>query len=40
VPVLRDLLHRPDTPLDPSVKDHIAAQLDLAEQRFAAILAA
>jgi hypothetical protein len=40
VPVLRDLLHLPDTPLEASVKDHIAAQLDLAEQRFAAILAA
>jgi hypothetical protein len=40
VPVLRGLLHRPDTPLAPPVKDHIAAQLDLAEQRLAAALAA
>lgn len=40
VPVLRDLLDRPDTPLDRSVKDHIHRQLDLAQQRFTAILAA
>ena len=40
VPILRDLLDRPDTPLEPAVKDHIRAQLDLADQRFAAILAA
>lgn len=40
VPVLRDLLDRPDTPLDEAVKDHIHSQLDLAEQRFTAILAA
>jgi hypothetical protein len=39
VPVLRDLLGRPDTPLEPAVKAHIGAQLDLAERRFAAILA-
>jgi hypothetical protein len=40
VPVLRELLDRPDTPLAPTVKDHIHRQLDLAEQRFSAILAA
>jgi hypothetical protein len=38
VPVLRELVLRPDTPLDPDVKDKIAAQLDDAEDRFAAIL--
>ena len=38
VPVLRELILRPDTPLDPGVKDKIAAQLDDAEVRFAAIL--
>jgi hypothetical protein len=37
-PVLRELILRPDTPLDPGVKDKIAAQLDDAEDRFAAIL--
>ena len=37
-PVLRELILRPDTPLDPGVKDKIAAQLDDAEGRFAAIL--
>lgn len=40
VPVLRHLLDRPDTPLEPAVKDHIRHQLNLAEQRFSAILAA
>ena len=35
---LRELILRPDTPLDPGVKDKIAAQLDAAEDRFAAIL--
>jgi hypothetical protein len=39
VPVLRELLERPDTPLADDVKAHIAGQLDLAERRFAAILA-
>jgi HD domain-containing protein len=39
VPVLRELAARPDTPLAEDVKAHIAAQLDLAERRFAAILA-
>jgi hypothetical protein len=29
---------RPDTPLSDDVKAHIGDQLDLAEQRFAAIL--
>ena len=38
VPVLRELILRPDTPLDPGVKDKITAQLDDAEDRFAAIL--
>jgi hypothetical protein len=37
-PVLRELILRPDTPLDPDVKDKIAAQLGDAEDRFAAIL--
>ncbi|MGC4892483.1 HD domain-containing protein [Micromonospora sp. DT31] len=38
VPVFRDLIARPDTPLSPPVKQHIFAQLDLAEERFSAIL--
>ncbi|NES12991.1 MULTISPECIES: HD domain-containing protein [Micromonospora] len=38
VPVFRDLIARPDTPLSASVKRHIFAQLDLAEERFSAIL--
>jgi hypothetical protein len=37
VPVLRDLIARPDTPLDAAVKEHILAQLDRAADRFAAI---
>jgi hypothetical protein len=37
VPVLRALVLRSDTPLDPDVKDMIARQLDTAEDRFAAI---
>ncbi len=37
VPVLRELILRPDTPLDADVKEHIAAQLDRAAGRFAAI---
>jgi (p)ppGpp synthase/HD superfamily hydrolase len=40
VPVLRELVIRADTPLDGEVRRHILDQLDLAEQRFAAILAA
>jgi hypothetical protein len=38
VPVLRELVARPDTPLTDEVKVKIAGQFDLAEQRFAAIL--
>jgi hypothetical protein len=38
VPVFRELIGRPDTPLSPLVKQHIFQQLDLAEQRFGAIL--
>jgi hypothetical protein len=38
VPVLRELVARPDTPLSDDVKAQIAGQFDLAEQRFAAIL--
>jgi HD domain len=37
VPVLRDLIARPDTPLDTAVKQHILAQLDRAADRFAAL---
>ncbi len=37
VPVLRELILRPDTPLDADVKDMIARQFDNAEDRFAAI---
>ena len=37
VPVLRDLIARPDTPLDAAAKEHILAQLDRAEERFAAV---
>jgi hypothetical protein len=39
-PFLRDVLDRPDTPLDTTVKNHIHRQLDLAQQRLTAILAA
>jgi hypothetical protein len=38
VPVLRELVARVDTPLSRLVKQHIFRQLDLAEERFAAIL--
>jgi (p)ppGpp synthase/HD superfamily hydrolase len=38
VPVFRDLVSRPDTPLDDAAKAHILSQLALAERRFAAIL--
>jgi HD domain len=38
VPVFRDFVTRPDTPLDDAVKAHILDQLTLAEERFAAIL--
>jgi hypothetical protein len=37
VPALRELILRPDTPLEADVKDMIAAQLDAAQGRFAAI---
>jgi hypothetical protein len=37
VPVLRELILRPDTPLDADVKEQIAAQLDNAAGRLAAI---
>jgi HD domain len=37
VPVLRDLIARPDTPLDEAAKEHILAQLDRAAARFAAL---
>jgi hypothetical protein len=37
VPVLRELLLRPDTPLESDVKDRIARQFDSAAGRFAAI---
>jgi hypothetical protein len=37
VPVLRELIARPDTPLDTDVKGRITAQLDSAARRFAAI---
>jgi (p)ppGpp synthase/HD superfamily hydrolase len=38
VPVLRELLARPDTPLDASTKRRINAQLDVAEEELLAIL--
>ncbi|MBX7267499.1 HD domain-containing protein [Micromonospora sp. Llam7] len=38
VPVYRDLVTRADTPLSEPVKQHILEQLDLAEERFSAIL--
>ncbi len=34
---LRELVLRPDTPLDCDVKDMVASKLDNAEDRFAAI---
>ena len=37
VPVLQDLIARPDTPLDTAVKEHILAQIDRAAARFAAV---
>ncbi len=36
--VYRDLVNRPDTPLAAHVKQHILDQIDLADERFAAIL--
>jgi (p)ppGpp synthase/HD superfamily hydrolase len=38
VPVLRQLIARPDTPLSDAVKVHIYSQLDAAQERFDAIL--
>jgi hypothetical protein len=38
VPMFRDLVTRPDTPLDDEVKARILEQVELAEIRFAAIL--
>jgi hypothetical protein len=37
VPVLRELILRPDTPLQPGAKDTIARQLGKAEARFASL---
>ncbi len=37
VPALRELILRPDTPLDADVRDILAAQLDAARDRFTAI---
>jgi HD domain len=37
VPVLRELIRRPDTPLDSDVKTMIAGQLDTTQGRFTAI---
>jgi hypothetical protein len=37
VPVLRELIARPDTPLEAAAKEHILAQLDRAAERFAAL---
>jgi hypothetical protein len=37
VPVLREMIARPDTPLSDQAKVHIIAQLDMAAERFAAI---
>ena len=38
VPILRELISLPDTPLSPEAKQHILTQLDQAEERFAAVL--
>ena len=37
VPALRELILRPDTPLNADVKNMITAQLDAAQERFTAI---
>jgi HD domain len=37
VPILRELIARPDTPLEATTKEHILAQLDRAADRFAAL---
>ena len=38
VPVLRELISRPDTPLDQRARQRVLEQLDRAQERFAAIL--
>ena len=38
VPILRELISLPDTPLSAEAKRHILTQLDRAEERFAAVL--
>ena len=38
VPVLRELIARPDTPLSEDVKARILGQLDRAQERFTAVL--
>src|SRR5580693_9401272 len=38
VPILRELIDLPDTPLDAPARQHILAQLDRAADRFAAVL--
>jgi (p)ppGpp synthase/HD superfamily hydrolase len=38
VPTFREMINRADTPLSATAKSHIHDQLDLAEERFAAIL--
>jgi hypothetical protein len=38
VPILRELVGLPDTPLDAEAKQHILSQLDRAADRFAAVL--
>ncbi|MGH3200209.1 MAG: HD domain-containing protein [Streptosporangiaceae bacterium] len=38
VPVLRELIARPDTPLDAAARQHILAQLDRTADRFTALL--
>jgi hypothetical protein len=40
VPVLRELIELPDTPLDAAARQHILSQLDRAAERFAAVLPA
>jgi hypothetical protein len=40
VPVLRDLIARSDTPLSEAAKALILGQLDLAQERFTAVLPA
>ena len=37
MPALRELILRPDTPLEADVKDMIVGQLDAAQERFTAI---